>query len=93
MILVKFHESVVSLCDEEILGKHFEDEHHFLTVTERFYGGEKMTKKQVLEVFQTATSMNLVGKKVITLALEEGFLHKDRVIIIQGVPHAQIYAF
>lgn len=92
MIFVKFHENVISFCDEELIGKTFEDVKHSLHVSERFYRGKGMNRKKVIEVLQNATSMNLVGKKVVALALKQGFITKEDVLIIQGVPHVQIYA-
>ncbi len=92
MISVKFHETVVSLCDEELIGKSFEDVKHSLVVSERFFRGEEMRKKQVLEVLKHATSMNLVGKKIIAIALEAGYIKKEDILTIQGVPHVQIYS-
>ncbi|HIH14880.1 MAG: hypothetical protein QT08_C0023G0004 [archaeon GW2011_AR17] len=93
MISVQFHENVVSLCDSELIGKTFEEGKHFLVVSEIFYRGEEMNKKKVIEVLKNAISINLVGKKTIAIALEEGFIQKKDIIHIQGVPHVQIYAF
>ena len=92
MISVKFHETVVSLCDEELIGKTFEDAKHCLNISEKYYRGETMNKKQVLEILDNATSINLIGKKVIAIALERRFINQEGVLIIQGVPHVQIYA-
>lgn len=93
MISVKFHEKVVSLCDAELIGKHFEEGKFALDVTERFYRGEEMNLSQAFEVLEDATSINLVGKKVIELALGVGLICEDDIITIEGVPHVQIYAF
>ncbi|MDP3729031.1 MAG: DUF424 family protein [bacterium] len=91
MISVKFHENVVSLCDTELIGKKFEEGKFSLNISELFYKGEEMDKGQILEVLENAISMNLVGKKVIDIALDAGFINDGDIIAIEGVPHAQIY--
>ena len=92
MISVKSHEGgVVSLCDSDLLGKHFEDAKHSLSITKSFYKGEYMTKKKVIQVLKDAPSLNLVGKNIVGIALEEGFIKEKDIITIQGVPHVQIY--
>jgi len=92
MIVVKFHDSgVVSLCDGELIGKQFEEGKLFLDVSARFYKGENKSKKEVVKILADAKSLNLVGKTVIGIALDEGYISKDDIIMIKGVPHAQIY--
>ena len=92
MILVTYHhDGVVALCDADLLGKEFEEGKMFLQVTKRFYGGNKVSLKEVKEILHDARSLNLVGQKIIGIALKEGFIIEKDVLIIQGVPHVQIY--
>jgi len=93
MISVQFHDGVVSLCDKELLGKRFEDSKHSLFVTERFYKGKFMNRKGVIKILENADSINLVGTKIVKIALEEGFITQENILMIQGVPHVQIYTF
>ena len=93
MILAKISDGgILTLCDEDILGKHFEDEHHTLDITRRFYQGEILSKKELLKVLESATCLNLVGKSSVAFVLGEGFISQKDVLFIQGVAHVQIYA-
>lgn len=92
MIYAKFHEDVVALCDADLIGKEFEEGKKYLHVSELFYKGTIITAKEVVEILQGASNLNLVGKKVIGVALEKGFITKEHILIIQGVPHGQIYS-
>ena len=92
-ISVKIHDGgILTLCDEDLFGKHFEDEKYSLHVTERFYKGESFTKEELVKALVVASSLNLVGKFSVQFALEEGFISEKDILYIQGVPHVQIYA-
>ena len=92
-VSVKIHDGgVVSLCDDELMGKHFEDEKHALHISEHFFRGEHLTTLDIVHALEGATSLNIVGKKSIHFAVEEGFISEKDVLFVQGVPHVQIYA-
>jgi uncharacterized protein len=91
---VKKHESkdriVFAVCDEDLIGKKFQEGDLVLDVSERFYKGEKKTNEEIKEIFMNSSNINLVGKKTINFALKLGILNKDSIITVDGIPHAQI---
>ena len=93
MFYIKFHKKlgrdVVAVCDEDILGKTFEEGDMFFEVKKGFYGGERKTKEQIKDILITAENINLVGKEIIALALELKIIEKENIIKIKGIPHAQ----
>ncbi len=82
-------EYLVAVCDEEILGKTFEGKKFKIFVNPRFYKGKIATEEEVLEELSKATIANLVGERIVKLAVEKEFVGKENVIKIKGVPHAQ----
>jgi hypothetical protein len=83
-------EILLAGCDCEILGKTFCEGELQLVVSESFYGGEKVSKKDFIELIQNATIVNLVGTEVIKIAMDLGLIGPEGIIKIDGVPHAQI---
>ncbi|RLI35176.1 DUF424 domain-containing protein [Candidatus Bathyarchaeota archaeon] len=85
-------ETVVAVCDEELLGKRFVDEKRGLRleVNERFYRGNIMDLKDCLRLLREASIANLVGSRIVEEALNAGLIHARAIIRIGGVPHAQI---
>jgi hypothetical protein len=83
-------EILLAACDEDILGKTFSEGELELVVSEKFYGGEKVKGEDLISHLKKATIANLVGKKVIEIALELSLISEDCIIKIDGVPHAQI---
>lgn len=91
---VKRHSSqgqvLVAACDTDILGKTFEEGDLQINVGEGFYGGDKVGPDALTELMESASIVNLVGDKVVALAIEQGLVDPDCVMNIGGVPHAQI---
>ena len=83
-------EILLAACDEDILGKTFSEGELELVISESFYGGEKVDADGLCLLLKKATIANLVGKKVIEIALKLCLISEECIIKIDGVPHAQI---
>jgi hypothetical protein len=93
-ISLKIHtrgrEVVVAACDSNILGrtlKHHDIKFH---ISKEFYNDRKVDEKMFIKSLRIATIINLVGKKVVSIAIREGFVDENAVIEIAGIPHAQV---
>lgn len=82
------YELVVAICDEELIGKQLRKKPPF-KATENFYFEKKIDEKKALELMKKATIGNLLGKKIVDLALKNKFITEENLILIGGVPHAQ----
>jgi hypothetical protein len=82
---------LVAACDEELIGQTFEEGEMILKVTS-FYDGTVASKEELVVNLEAATCANLVGKRTIEVAVSAGFIDKDGIIRIGGVPHAQLYS-
>ena len=83
------NDTILAVCDKEILGKKVEKGDVVLHAKREFYKGEEIGKS-VLKYFEEATIINLMGRKIVTLAIEHGWVEKENVLEIKGVMHAQI---
>ncbi|MHA1378041.1 MAG: DUF424 domain-containing protein [Candidatus Helarchaeota archaeon] len=81
---------LVAISDEDLIGKCFNDGNKKLEIKSDFYGTELVSIDKGLKELEKATIGNLVGRYIITYAIKAGFVHKDSVIWISGVPHCQI---
>jgi hypothetical protein len=82
---------VVVICDEELLGKKLKMKERKITIeiSEKFYGGKLIDEEKAIKLLNKATIGNLMGKNIVELASKNGFIVKENVILIDGVPHAQ----
>ena len=91
---VKIHKSgrelLVAACDSDVIGQTFKEGNLRIHVSEEFYGGDLMEEDTLLNRLEMATVANLVGEEVVALAVRHGFVDPDCVLVIDGVPHAQM---
>ncbi|MBS3147842.1 DUF424 family protein [Candidatus Woesearchaeota archaeon] len=93
-LIVKVHKkdarTIISVCDKELVGKIFSEEHRQLDLSGEFYNGEEMSKVELGDLMRNSNGVNLVGKEACNLAVAEGVIEKDDINAVQGVPHAQV---
>jgi len=82
-------EVVMAVCDCEMLGKRIQDGSLILDVSREFFGGEKMSKDAAIDLLKSATIANFVGEVAVKCGIEAGLVHREAIITIGGVPHAQ----
>ncbi len=83
-------EWLLAACDRELLGREFEEGEYHIRVSEKFYFESFVTEQTFLNSMRVATIANLVGKRVVSIAIREGYIDEENVIVIDGVPHAQM---
>jgi hypothetical protein len=81
---------LLAICDADILGKTLCEGKIVFHVKEQFYNGSKVTVEEAVTMIENSTIINLVGRNVVTKAIEKGYVHPEAVLHIEGVPHAQI---
>jgi hypothetical protein len=93
-ISVKVHTSgrelLVAACDDELLGQTFRSGKLKLHVSRGFYEGQMCDEAVFISRLEMATMANLVGRRTVEAATRHGFVDADRVLVIEGVPHAQM---
>jgi hypothetical protein len=91
---IKIHKDgshkVLAICDENLIGKTFDDGKVYIEVSARFYKGEIKSDEEVVKLMKVADNVNMIGKKCMKLALDNGIIDKESIIIIKGVPYAQV---
>ena len=85
----KGEETIVSVCDSELLGKKLEEGKLKLEVDREFYEGKEASIEECLEAIEEATIANLVGS-IIEPAIEAGHISEEHVLTIEDVQHAQL---
>ena len=93
MIYVKVYrrgaEVLVAACDEDLLGRKFREGDLVLWAKESFYGGDRVTRGELVALLRSCTIANLLGEEAVEAGIEAGIVDEENVIVVQGVPHAQ----
>ena len=80
---------VVAICDDNLIDKEIVDKEIKIKVSRGFYGGMYITEGIALKLLNKATIGNLIGEKIVDMAEKNGFITKENIIFINGIPHAQ----
>ncbi|MBX8635267.1 MAG: DUF424 family protein [Thermoplasmata archaeon] len=93
MFSIKIHrmpkETILAVCDEEILGMKFSDGEKRIEVYGSFYGGRSIEEESLARYMEEATIVNLVGIRAVRKAIELDYVDEDRVLKIGETVHAQ----
>ncbi|MFB6161069.1 MAG: DUF424 domain-containing protein [Haloferacaceae archaeon] len=84
---------LVSVCDDDCIGKTYDHAAGSLDVTEEFYGGGEAVEadpEAVVESLRRATTANIVGESAVGVAVEAGLIDEERVLELDGTVHAQL---
>lgn len=81
---------LVAACDEELLGTKHSEGKLRLDVTPTFYDGLRVDADALQAYLRGCTVANLVGTRVVDLAITMGLVDPENVLRIGGVPHAQV---
>jgi len=82
---------ILAVCDRELLNTtllHREVEVH---ISEAFYGNTPADEEQVRTALSNAANANLFGRRVVELAIACGAVDRGCVVLVGGVPHAQVF--
>jgi hypothetical protein len=82
---------IVAVCDKDILGKILKEGDVTVEVSEEFYKGDFASEEQVIGALLGATTANLFGKMAIECAIKCGVVEPECVMMIDRVPHAQMF--
>jgi hypothetical protein len=83
-------EVLIAVCDCDLMGKKFVEGHLHVEILSDFFGEEKATVKDVEQALGGATMANLIGEVAVRHAIRLGYVARENVLIIDGVPCAQM---
>lgn len=85
--------TILAACDEELLGKKLWKGSLEIEVSRDFYGERLVDEDEVAILLQRASSLNLMGERIVNLAEQLGLIHRDAKLYFRDekgklVPHA-----
>ena len=83
--------TIVNMCDAELMGKYVVDGELKVHISESYYGKQLVDKDEAISFLKSASIMNLVGKETISLAIDLGIGSESGVKIISDIPFLIIF--
>ena len=81
---------IVAACDRELLNRTLTSGDIEIFVDERFYGNTPATEDELIDALKKAENANLIGKKVVSIAIRCGATEQESCLMIGDIPHVQI---
>jgi hypothetical protein len=82
--------TLLAVCDAEILGRTLREGKIVFCVKEEFYKGARVSVEEALSMIENSNIVNMIGRNIVKKAIQKGYVHPEAVLDIEGVPHAQI---
>lgn len=83
-------DEVVAVCDRELLNTSVRRGDLEIFVSEQFYGNRLSSPEEIKPLLEKADNINLMGGRVISLAIEMGLIEQSSCIMFGTIPHAQV---
>ena len=84
------HGLLVVITDKNIAGKKFKEGRIQLDLSSDFYNGEEKDSIEVEHSMKRGYILHLTGKETLALGIKLGLVEERNIIIIQGIPHAEV---
>ncbi len=88
---VRGEDEVVAVCDSDLVDRTLRHGDVDIKISSGFYGDRSATDEEVREALLGACNINLFGHRAVALARELGLVDEACCLVIDGVPHAQVY--
>ena len=83
--------TMLNMCDAELIGKDVVDDELKIHISENYYGKQIVDKDEAVSFLKSASIMNLVGKETVSLAIDLGIGSESGIKIISDIPFLIIF--
>ena len=83
--------NMLNICDADLLGKTLNKGNLTLKISEEYYGEKVVEKEEAESLLKKSDSINMVGKKIISLSTDIGVGSQEGVKEIDGIPFLIVF--
>ena len=83
--------NMLNICDTELLGKTLNWGSFTLKISEKYYGEKVVEKEEAESLLKESSSINMVGKEIISLSTDIGVGSQEGVKEIDGIPFLIVF--
>ena len=84
---------LVNICDEELIGRTVKEGKLQMPISREFYFGEMVGETEALNLIKSCSIVNLVGRRSVSLAVDNKIGARQAVREIEDVPFLMVYKF
>ena len=84
---------MINICDIDLLGKEIDKGDFIIDISKDYFLEEEIDEKEAIILLKSSSVLNLVGKKIVELALRLKLAKKNSVKVIENIPFLMIFSF
>jgi len=84
-------QSMLNICDADLLGKKIIEGDLTMHISENYYGERFVEKEEAESLLKNSSIINMAGKETISLSLKLGIGSENAVKIVSDVPFLIIF--
>jgi len=82
---------MLNICDPELIDKTFHDGNTRITIKANYYAERDIDEHEAKNLLEKCNSINMVGKKTISLATSLGIGSEKSIRRIEGIPFLLVF--
>ncbi|WP_148686223.1 DUF424 domain-containing protein [Candidatus Nitrosocosmicus hydrocola] len=91
---IKYQETtMINICDIDLLGKEINKGDFVINISKDYFLEEEIDEKEAMILLKSSSVLNLVGEKIVNLALRLRLAKENSVKVIENVPFLMVYSF
>ncbi|MCH8915533.1 MAG: DUF424 domain-containing protein [Thaumarchaeota archaeon] len=81
----------LNICDSKLLGKNIIQDKLNMNISKSYYGEKLVEKVEAKLLLKNSSIINIVGKEIVSLAIQLGIGSKNGIKIISGIPFLIVF--
>jgi uncharacterized protein len=91
---IKYQDTImINICDIELVGKEINKGDFVIDISKNYFLEEKIDEQEAITMLKTSSVLNLVGNRIVKLALELRLAKENSVKVIENIPFLMIFSF
>lgn len=84
---------MINICDLDLAGKEINRADFTINISKEYFQDEEINEEEATSLLKSSSMLNLVGKNIVTLALELKLAKGNSVKVIDDVPFLMVFSF
>jgi uncharacterized protein len=91
---IKYQDTImINICDIELVGKEINKGDFVIDISKNYFLEEEIDEQEAITMLKTSSVLNLVGNRIVKLALELRLAKENSVKVIENIPFLMIFSF
>lgn len=84
---------MINICDIELLDKEINKGDFVIQISKNYFLEEEIDEREAITILKSSSVLNLVGNRIVKLALELRLAKENSVKVIDNIPFLMIFRF